>query len=397
VVPRNFFQTGFQYRDDTFEEIVIMDAERFKDLEVAPRILLGPGPSMVSPRVLRVLATPPVGHLDPGFLEVMADVQELLRYTFQTGNELTFPISGTGTAGMEASLCNFIEPGDRVLIGVKGYFGERLADMAARYGAQVDRVERPWGEAFTADEIEAAMGDQTYKLVAVVHGETSTGVVQGEIPAISAVAHRHGALLVLDTVASLGGVPVDVDAWDVDICYSGSQKCLSIPPGLAPITISPRAMEVLNNRKTPVANWYLDLKGLVRYWGAPHAYHHTTPINMVYALREALRIIAEEGLENRFARHRTNAETLWAGLEKLGLPPRVSMENRLASLTTPQLSVGFDEAAIRRQLLEDYNLEIAGGFGPLAGQIWRIGLMGFSSRKENVTLLLAALRKLMAA
>lgn len=374
-----------------------MDVSAFRDLSLSTRILLGPGPSMVAPRVLQALATPPVGHLDPQFLGVMAEVKALLRLVFQTENEVTFPISGTGSAGMEAALCNFIEPGDRVLVAISGYFGERLAEMATRYGAQVDRLTHEWGVVFKPAEIDAAMDGKAYKLVAMVHGETSTGAVQGEVAEIAKVVHNHGALLVLDTVASLGGVPVEVDAWGVDICYSGSQKCLSAPPGLAPITVSPRAMEVLANRQTPVANWYLDLTLLTRYWGEPHVYHHTAPVNMVFALREALRMVAEEGLESRFARHRANAEMLWQGLEELGLPPQIPIEHRLATLTTPRLPEGLDEAAIRRRLLTDYNVEIAGGFGPFAGKIWRIGLMGHSCRRENVELLLALLKRLLPA
>lgn len=373
----------------------MIDANRYKDLSTSYRILLGPGPSMVAPRVLRTLSTPPVGHLDPDFLTIMADVQELMRFVFQTENELTFPISGTGSAGMEAALCNFIEPGDPVLVAIKGYFGDRLAEIAARYGAEVDRVEKNWGESFTPEEIQNALAKKSYKLLAIVHGETSTGVVQNQVGEIASAAHQHGALVVLDTVASLGGVPVSVDEWGVDICYSGSQKCLSAPPGLAPITISQRAADVLETRNHPVANWYLDLTLLRRYWGEPHAYHHTAPINMIYAMREALRLLAEEGLQQTFTRHRENAEMLWDGLERLGLPPLVPVDRRLASLTTPSLPAGLDEAAIRKQLLADFNIEIAGGFGPLAGKIWRIGLMGFSSRKENVQLLLSALGSLL--
>jgi alanine-glyoxylate transaminase/serine-glyoxylate transaminase/serine-pyruvate transaminase len=372
-----------------------MTMDQMRDLNLSVRILLGPGPSMIPPRVLRAMATPPVGYMDPEYIQVMAEVKELLKYTFQTKSPFTLPISGTGSAGMEAALCNFIEPGDDVLIAIQGFFGERMADMASRYGARVDRVERPWGEIFTPEEIETALVKKKYKLMAIVHGETSTGCVQTRVEEIAAAAHRHGALLVLDTVASLGGVPVDVDGWDVDICYSGSQKCISAPPGLAPITVSKRAWDILEKRQTPVANWYLDLKGIWRYWGDSPAYHHTGPANMIFALREALRLVAEEGLENRIKRHRTNAELLWGGLEKLGLPPRVPLEYRLASLTTPQLPDGLDETAIRKQLLQDYNIEIAGGFGPLAGKIWRIGLMGFSCRVENVELLLAVLRKLL--
>jgi alanine-glyoxylate transaminase/serine-glyoxylate transaminase/serine-pyruvate transaminase len=371
-----------------------MEASHYKDLDLPARILLGPGPSMVPARVLRAMATPPVGYMDPTYLAVMQETKELLRYVFQTKNAFTVPISGTGSAGMETALCNFIEPGDDVLIAIQGFFGERLADMASRYGAKVDRIEKPWGEIFTPQELEAALGRKQYKLLAIVHGETSTGAVQTHVDEIAAAAHKHDALLVLDTVASLGGVPINVDGWDVDICYSGSQKCLSAPPGLAPITIGPRAWEVLEKRKSPVANWYLDIKGINRYWGDTPAYHHTGPSNMIFALRESLRMVAEEGLENRMVRHRTNAERLWDGLEELGIPPRAPLEYRLASLTTAQLNDSFDEAAVRTTLLNEYNVEIVGGFGPLAGQIWRIGLMGYSSRRENVELLLALLRKL---
>lgn len=372
-----------------------MNEENYSDLNLSPRILLGPGPSMVPNRVLQAMATPPVGYMDPEYLQVMAETKALLRYTFQTHNEYTLPISGTGSAGMETALCNFIELGDEVLIAIQGFFGERLADMAGRYGANVTRLERPWGEIFSPEEIESALQKKKYKLMAIVHGETSTGCVQTRVDEIAAAAHKYGALLVLDTVASLGGVPVEVDGWDVDICYSGSQKCLSAPPGLAPITFSPRAIEVYSKRQSPVANWYLDLSGIWRYWGNTPAYHHTGPANMIFALREALRLVVEEGLENRINRHRENAEMLWAGLEALGLPPRVPLDYRMPSLTTPQLPEGLNEAAIRKQLLEDYNLEIAGGFGPLAGKIWRIGLMGFSSRRENVALLLSLLEKLL--
>jgi alanine-glyoxylate transaminase/serine-glyoxylate transaminase/serine-pyruvate transaminase len=373
-----------------------MDVKNLSDLDLPPRILLGPGPSMVPSRVLQAMATPPVGYMDPSYLKVMDEVKTLLRYTFQTQNKFTLPLSGTGSSGMEASLCNFIEPGDNVLIGVKGYFGERLADIALRYGALVDTIKKPWGEIFNPGEIKSALSKKRYKLVAIVHGETSTGVVQTGIEEIAAAAHHNGALLILDTVASLGGIPVDVDGWDVDICYSGSQKCLSAPPGLAPITVSPRAWEVLNNRRTAVANWYLDFKGIWRYWGDSPAYHHTGPANMIFALREALRLVAEEGLDIQLQRHRKNAELLWQGLEQLGVPPRVPLSYRMASLTTSTLPQGLDEVNVRKHLLNEFNIEVAGGFGPLAGKIWRIGLMGFSSRKENVTLLLAALKQLLS-
>ncbi len=373
-----------------------MNPSAYTDLHLSPRILLGPGPSMVPQRVLQAMSTPPVGYMDPEYLNVMAETKALLRYTFQTQNEYTFPVSGTGSAGMETALCNLIEPGDEVLICIQGFFGERLAEMAGRYGAHVTRLERPWGQIFTPDEIEAALQKKNFKLMAIVHGETSTGCVQTRVAEIAAAAHRAGTLLVLDTVASLGGVPVDVDGWDVDVCYSGSQKCLSAPPGLAPITFSPRAIEAYHSRKSAVANWYLDLGGIWRYWGDSPGYHHTGPANMIFALREALRLVAEEGLEARLHRHRANAERLWAGLDQLGIAAGVPIAYRLASLTTPALPSTIDEAAIRKTLLETYNVEIAGGFGPLAGKIWRIGLMGYSSRRENVELLLTLLQKLLA-
>jgi len=373
-----------------------MEIEAITDLNPAPRLLLGPGPSMVAPRVLRAMATPLVGHLDPQFLEIMSEVQQLLRYVFQTQNELTIPVSGTGSAGMEAALCNFIEPGDRVLVAINGYFGTRIYDMAGRYGAVVDKLERPWGEVFDPEEIEAALKGKNYKLLALVHAETSTGALQPHIAEIAAIAHRHGALLLLDVVTSLGGLPVEIDAWDVDIAYSASQKCLSAPPGLAPLTVSPRARQVLARRKTPVANWYLDLTLLTQYWGQERTYHHTAPISMNYALREALRLVVEEGLEARFARHRQNAEALWQGLEALDLPLLVPPQHRLPTLTTPLIPAFADDAGVRRRLLDEFNIEIAGGFGPLKGKVWRIGLMGFSSRLENVVLLLGALQRLLS-
>jgi len=297
---------------------------------------------------------------------------------------------------METALCNFIEPGDRVLVAIMGFFGMRLFDMAGRYGARVDKIERPWGQVFDPDEIDTALRGKNYKLLALVHAETSTGAWQPGIADIAAAAHQHGALFVLDTVTSLGGLPVEIDAWDVDIAYSAAQKCLSASPGVAPLTISGRAVDVLHHRHTPVANWYLDLTGLVKYWGTEHAYHHTAPISLNYALREALRLVAEEGLENCFTRHRANAELLWNGLEALNLPLLMPIPHRLPSLSTPKFPPSVDDTTVRQRLLNEYNIEIAGGFGPLKGQVWRIGLMGFSSRRENVTLLLAALREILS-
>jgi alanine-glyoxylate transaminase/serine-glyoxylate transaminase/serine-pyruvate transaminase len=366
----------------------------YSDLDTPGRILLGPGPSMVHPRVLRAMSHPLIGHLDPQFIGLMNEVQALLRQTFQTANQLTIPVSGTGSASMEASLCNFIEPGDPVLIGVNGYFGERLCDMAARYGAEVRRMERPWGEVFRVEDLEKALQARSAKLVALVHAETSTGALQ-PMEGIAEVVHRHGGLLIMDCVTSLGGIPVQVDAWGVDVAYSGTQKCLSCPPGLGPLTVSPRAREILRERKSQVPNWYLDLSMVERYWGDERTYHHTAPISMNFALREALRLVREEGLEARFERHRANAELLWRGLEDLELEMCVPVDHRLPSLTTVWAPEGVDEGAVRKQLLNDYNIEIAGGLGAFKGRVWRIGLMGYSSRPENVLLLLAALQRIL--
>jgi alanine-glyoxylate transaminase/serine-glyoxylate transaminase/serine-pyruvate transaminase len=372
-----------------------MQNQTIGDLDTPSRVLLGPGPSMVSPRVLRAMATPLLGHLDPEFIKVMDEEQFLLRQCFQTENELTLAVPGTGSAGMEASLCNFIEPGDRVLVAIMGFFGERLAEIARRYGAEVDRLDRPWGEIFDPDEISQALGSKKYKLLAMVHAETSTGALQTYIPEIAAAAHNNGALLVLDTVTSLGGLPVEIDRWGVDVAYSAAQKSLSCPPGLAPITVSERARQVMKNRRTPVSNWYLDLNGLESYWGPSRSYHHTAPISTHFALREGLRVVIEEGLAARFARHRANAELLWKGLEELDLPLLIPVGYRLPTLSTPQLSPSIEDMNVRLRLLDEFNIEIAGGFGPLKGKVWRIGLMGFSSRRENIVLLLSALESIL--
>jgi alanine-glyoxylate transaminase/serine-glyoxylate transaminase/serine-pyruvate transaminase len=372
-----------------------MTPPAFPDLNPTERILLGPGPSMASPRVIRAMATPPIGHLDPGLLKIYAEEQELLHYVFQTQNEWTFALSGTGTSGMEAALANLIEPGDAVLIAIHGYFGSRLAEIAGRLGAEVDRIERPLGEIFTVEEVEAALKRKKYKVFAIVHAETSTGAQQLHIKDIAAAAHKQGALVVLDTVTSLGSIPVEIDEWGIDLAYSASQKSLGAPSGLAPITVSPGAREVIENRKGAVASFYLDLKLYANYWGSAHGYHHTASASLHYAFREALRMAAEEGLEARFARHRANAELMWAGLEKIGVPPFIPVEYRLPPLTTAKVPTSVDPHTIRASLLNEYNIEIAAGFGALKEQVWRIGLMGYSSRKENVTLLLAALEELL--
>jgi alanine-glyoxylate transaminase/serine-glyoxylate transaminase/serine-pyruvate transaminase len=364
------------------------------DLNVPERILLGPGPSMVSSRVLRAMAHPLVGHLDPKFIELMKEVQELLRYTFQTQNQMTLPVSGTGSAGMESTVANLLEPGDTIMIGVNGYFGERLCDMASRYGATVNRLDKPWGDVFTPEEIDAALKKQPAKVVAIIHAETSTGALT-PLEGMAEVVHKHGALLLVDCVTSLGGIPLKIDEWDIDIAYSGTQKCLSCPPGLSPVTIGARAREAFHQRKTKVANWYLDMTMLEHYWGDERTYHHTAPISMNYALRESLRLVYEEGLEARYQRHRENSQMLWDGLKDLGLKLIVPSERRLPSLTTVAIPDGVNDMEIRKRLLEDFNIEIAGGLGAFKGKAWRIGLMGYSSRKENVVLLLSALERLL--
>lgn len=365
------------------------------ELTIPTRTLLGPGPSMADPRVLKAMATPLVGHLDPAFIEIMNRTQDLLRYVFQTENPLTIPVSGTGTAAMETAIANMVEPGDSVLICTNGYFGLRLADMATRYGGNIKSITRPWGEIFTPAEVKTTLDQRPAKVVAIVHAETSTGALQ-PLDEIAEIVHAQNGILIVDAVTSLGGVPVRVDEVGIDVCYSGTQKCLSCPPGLGPVTFGPRAIAILEQRKTRVANWYLDLTLVQKYWGNARTYHHTAPISSNYALYEGLRLIAEEGLENRWARHQHNAELLWAGLEDLGLTLHVPKTHRLPTLTTVRVPAGIDEAAIRRQLLSDYNIEISGGLGELAGKVWRIGLMGYSSRRENITLLLGALRELLS-
>ncbi|HTY26307.1 MAG TPA: alanine--glyoxylate aminotransferase family protein [Desulfomonilaceae bacterium] len=374
------------------------DSHRTKvpQLDMPVRLLLGPGPSNVHPRVRQALAMNEVGHLDPKFIQLMNEVQELIRYVWQTDNPFTIPVSGTGSAAMEATLANCVEPGDVVLIGVNGYFGERLCDMASRYGADIRRMEKPWGEVFSLEEIGAGMEKHRPSILALVHGETSTGAMQ-PMDGVGKLCREFDALLLLDTVTSLGGAPVLLDRWHVDLAYSGSQKCLSCPPGISPLTLGERALEKLNRRKTKVPNWYLDMNLLAKYWGKERTYHHTAPVNMNYALREALILITEEGLENRWERHRTNAEMLWDGLEELGIGCHVDKRYRLPSLTTALIPDGVNGKAIADFLLQNYNIEIAGGLGQLAGKVWRIGLMGFNSRPENVLLLLAAMKHALEA
>lgn len=365
------------------------------ELDVPSRVLLGPGPSEVHPRVLRAMATPLLGHLDPAFLELMDRVKDLLRWVFQTENRLTFPISGTGTAGMETCFCNLLEAGDRILICVNGYFGNRMVDIAERCGAEVVRIDQEWGKAVDPDAVTAALKNGPFRVVAIVHAETSTGVLQ-PLEEISRLTHEAGALLLIDTVTSIGGCPVKLDEWNVDAAYSGSQKCLSAPPGMAPVSFSEAAVEVIRNRKRKVQSFYLDMSLIDQYYGSSRAYHHTAPISMVYALYEGLRIVQEEGLEPRFARHRTHHLALAAGLEAMGLKLHSEEGNRLPPLTTVQVPDGVDELDLRKSLLKDYGIEVGGGLGDLKGKILRIGLMGCGANRCNVMLLLGALESLLA-
>ena len=362
------------------------------ELNPPQRLLLGPGPSMVHPRVLRAMSTPLLGHLDPAFLVIMNEVQAMLRTVLGTQNPFTIAVSGTGSAGMEAALVNLLEPGDTALVVTAGVFGNRMAEIVGRCGARAVKLEVPWGETCEPGRIEEALSREApVKVVAIVHAETSTGALQ-PLDGIGQLCHDHGALLLLDTVTSLGGVPVTVDGWGADVVYSGTQKCLSCPPGLSPLTLSPRALEVVKARKGKCPSWYLDLGMIADYWAeGKRAYHHTAPITMVYALRESLRIVLEEGLEPRFARHRRHSQALLAGLAALGCAPNAPEGHRLPSLNCVLVPAGIDEAAVRKALLLEFNIEIGGGLGPLAGKVWRIGLMGESSRQDHVVAVLAAL------
>ena len=352
-------------------------------LSVPERLLLGPGPSNSHPLVLEALSCQPVGHLDPFYIDLMAEVQGLLRDVWQTSNRLTLPMSGTGSAAMEATIANIIEPGETFLVGINGYFGNRLADMASRYQAKVSTIEKPWGEAFSLDDIESALIKYKPSVFALVHAETSTGVCQ-PMQQIGDLCRRYDCLLILDTVTSLGSIPLFLDEWKVDLAYSCSQKGLSCPPGLGPFTMNKRAEEKLNNRKGKVPNWYLDLSLLNQYWGSDRVYHHTAPVNMNFGIREALRLIVEEGLENSWDRHKENAEALWNGLESMGLELHVKEELRLPTLTTVKIPNGINGKSFTLHLLNKFGVEIGGGLGDLAGKVWRIGLMGHNSQKKNV-------------
>ncbi len=359
-----------------------------------PRLLLGPGPSNAHPRVLSAMARPLLGHLDPEFLALVDEVQASLRQLFATSNPLTIPLSTTGSGGMEACLANLLEPGDRALVGVAGVFGERMCEVASRIGAEVSRVDAEPGTVLDPAAMRDAIARTKPAVVAFVHAETSTGAHQ-PVEEIAADARAAGALVVLDCVTSLGGLPVELDAWGIDAAYSGTQKCLSCPPGLSPASFGPRALERVRSRRRKVQSWYLDVSLLASYYGSERVYHHTAPISALFGLHEALRIVLEEGLPARIARHRDVSLGLVAGLTGLGFEPLVAAEHRLPMLTSvrlPERVQALGEAALRRRLLERHGIEVGGGLGKLAGRIWRIGLMGENARAENVDRLLAALR-----
>ena len=359
------------------------------------RLLLGPGPSMVDPRVYLAMSAPTIGYMDPALFAVMADIQELLRYTYQTVNDFTLAITGTGSAGMEAAVVNFVEPGTKVALFANGYFAERMTEMCRRQEAEIVRLEKPWGETYSDDEARVFIERERPQVVGFVHNETSTGALQ-DPKVICEAAHGVGALVIGDCVTSLGGMPIQIDKNGIDVAYSVTQKCLGAPPGLSPMTLSPRAVEALDERQTPVPSWYHDLKLIWQHWRPPRSYHHTVSANMFYALREALRIVYEEGLETRFERHRRNHLALVAGVEAMGLRMHVAAPYRLWTLNTVRLPEGVDDTVLRKDLLEGYTIEVLGGFGPLAGQILRVGLMGNSSTRNNVLLFLAALESCLA-
>ena len=374
-----------------------MESSYFTESIPPQRILMGPGPSSVHPRVLQAMTRPVVGHLDPVFLQMMDDVGVMLRQVFRTSNLMTIPLSATGTGAMEAACANVLEPGDTMIVCRNGFFGIRLADIAERCGARVHLVDSPWGKPVDAQALSDELARHSrVKAVGLVHAETSTGVLT-PLPEIIELVHRHGALAIVDAVTSLGGHELRIDDWGVDVCYSATQKCLGAPPGLAPISLSEAAMEVVNSRESKTQSFYFDLKELASYWGQARAYHHTAPISMTYALREALRMMMEEGIDARIQRHARVAAALRAGLESLGLELIADPGFRLDPLTTVAIPGGIDDATVRRALLDGYNIEIGGGLGEFRGKAWRIGLMGDSARETNVFALLSALETILSS
>jgi len=370
-----------------------------KSFQPPKRVLMGPGPSDVHPRVLAAMARPTIGHLDPAFIELMDDIKRLLKYAFRTENELTMAVSGPGTAGMETCFVNLVEPGDEVIVCQNGVFGGRMTEMALRCGAQVVVVEDAWGRAASPAKLEAALQQHPRtKLVAFVHAETSTGALS-DARTLVELAHAHGCLTIVDAVTSLGGSPLYVDDWGIDAVYSGSQKCLSCTPGLSPISFNERAVAAIRGRKTPVRSWFMDLSLVMAYWGgtSKRSYHHTAPVNALYGLHESLLMLREEGLEAAWARHRCNHEALKAGLEAMGLELVVPEAERIPHLNALRIPDGADDASVRQRLLAGYGLEIGAGLGVLAGKIWRIGLMGYSSRPENIILCLEAFESVLGS
>lgn len=358
------------------------------------RLLLGPGPSEIHPRVLRALSANTVGHLDPYYLALMNDLQGMLKSLFRTQNTMTMAISATGSAGMESTVVNLIEPGDSMIVCVNGVFGERMVDVAGRAGANVTRVDRPWGDIFEPSHLKEALAKAKPKVVGIVMAETSTGALQ-PLEEISKLVHEAGALLLVDAVTALGGVPVEVDKWQIDAIYSGSQKCLSCPPGLAPASFSERALQVVLNRKTKVQSWYLDVSMLAKYWGQERVYHHTAPINMSYGLYEAVRIVLEEGQDAAFARHALNHRALKAGLAAIGIRYAAREGFQLPMLNAVTIPDGIDDMKVRGGLLNQFGIEIGGGLGAFKGKVWRVGLMGHGSRQNNVLTFLGALEQLL--
>jgi alanine-glyoxylate transaminase/serine-glyoxylate transaminase/serine-pyruvate transaminase len=365
------------------------------ELNPPVRLMLTPGPSSIDPRVYRAMATPLVGHMDPWFKGCMDETQTLLRQIFQTQNRVTMPLSASGSGGIEAAVLNTLEEGDEGIVAVNGVFSERMFEIATRASSKVVKVEAPYGKPVDAEDIRRAAKGKKIKMIGFAQGETSTGVLTG-VEAYRKVADEVGALLIVDTVASLAAVPLHVDRERIDICFSGSQKAISAPPGMSPITVSPAGEEVFRKRKTKVQSWYFDLTTAMNYWGKDRLYHHTPPISLIFALREAMRLVVEEGLEARWERHRVNQLALIAGLEAMGLKLLVEKPaDRLPTVTAVMIPAGVDDAKVRNQLLDEFNIEIAGGFGPVKGKIWRVGLMGYCSQKPFVLLFLAALEKIL--
>jgi alanine-glyoxylate transaminase/serine-glyoxylate transaminase/serine-pyruvate transaminase len=363
-----------------------------------PRTLLGPGPSDVHPRVSAALGRPTIGHLDPEFISLMDELKALLQYAFQTENAVTFPLSGPGSAGMEACFANLVEPGDKVIVCRNGVFGGRMQENVERCGGTAIMVEDAWGQAVDPEKVEASLrAHPDAKILAFVQAETSTGV-QSDAKALAGLAQAHGCLSLMDAVTSLGGTPVRVDEWGIDAVYAGSQKCLSCTPGLSPVSFSERALDKVKNRKRRVQSWFMDLNLVLSYWGngAKRAYHHTAPINPLYGLHEALRMLQEEGLEQAWDRHQRHHLALRAGLEALGLGLPVAEADRLPQLNAVAIPAGIDDVTVRSRLLKEYNIELGAGLGPLAGKVWRIGLMGHSCRRENILLCIGALEAILS-